>query len=312
MEFRNPFTNATITGHNVDPNAYHANNAERGDASYVMSRSELTEFFHCPSRWRRGYRRPDSDAFDWGHLIDCLVLEADTFEERYAIAPATYPCKPTAKDPRTEKPWTVKATFCTDWQEEQESNGKEVIKYEQYLKAKAAVKWLLEDPEITVFLRNCQRSVMATADFKDAATGLIIPVKVLIDVVPDLHGAYGRSLGDLKTCESADPQAWDKAVYNYNYHVQAALYLDVYTAATEEDRVEFRHVLQESYHPYECGRELLSSDFLEMGRRKYLDALSAYAKCLATNKWPTYSNAAREINGWKVATPKLWMIEQAA
>lgn len=296
----------------MNPEEYHLQMIERGNPAYIMSRSELLEFHHCPRRWFRGYRRPDSDAFDWGSLIDCLVLEPETFDLRYAIAPATYPCEPTKKDPRTEKPWTSKAAFCQDWKEQQEGEGKTVIKYEEYNRAKAAVAWLREDGDISAFLKNCRRSVMVRADYHDAETRVVIPVKILIDVVPELAGAYGKSLGDLKTCESADPNSLDKAVFNYNYHVQGALYLDVYTAATGEDRIEFRHVIQESYAPWECATQLLSDDFLELGRLKYLYALRAYAQCLVTKKWPTYAPNGPVIRGWRVAKPKLWMIEQSA
>src|SRR5580692_9984249 len=71
---------------------------KRGSPLYVMSRSELVEFFLNPKRWLDGFGLPDEEtgeeestpALDWGSLIDALISGVDEFEARFAVAPATY------------------------------------------------------------------------------------------------------------------------------------------------------------------------------------------------------------------------------
>jgi hypothetical protein len=54
---KNPFSNAKVVSHQTNPAKYHELGEGRGLPGFVMSRSELTEFYHCPRRWVRGYRR---------------------------------------------------------------------------------------------------------------------------------------------------------------------------------------------------------------------------------------------------------------
>jgi hypothetical protein len=313
MDAKNPFINARVVSHQTDPSKYHQPGVARGQPGFIMSRSELTEFYHCPRRWVRGYRRKDSDALAWGSLVDCLVIEPHTFKDRFAVPPANYPCEPTKKDPRTEKPWTTRADYCKDWEESERLQGRVVVRHEDYLQAQSAAKALFEEPEISAFIKSSQPSVMVVADYWDEATGITVPVKILIDLLPDEHSHYQHGLGDLKTCDSADPDLWARSVFTYNYHVQAAFYLDVYNAATTEERTDFFHILQESYHPYECGKQIMSAEFLELGRLKYQNALREYALCLARNQWPTYGFARRaeNWNGWLFTKPQLWMLNAA-
>jgi hypothetical protein len=81
-ETRNPFASARILGRQVDQSAYRQDVSLRGTPGYVMSRSELTEFMHCPARWKAGYVRKDTDATDWGTLMDALLLDRNNFDNR--------------------------------------------------------------------------------------------------------------------------------------------------------------------------------------------------------------------------------------
>jgi hypothetical protein len=102
-------------------------------------------------------------------------------------------------------------------------------------------------------------------------------------------------------------------VFFWGLHVQAALYLDLYTRATGEDRTDFLHAISESEPPYEPGRALLTAgsqfDFVEEGRRVYVDALRFYCRCVKSGKWPGYADMAENsIHGWPICQPEAWMI----
>jgi len=301
-ESKNLLTAGKVLGPISDPSIYRSfqsdiypkdiHPCERGDRNYVMGRSSLMEFYRCPNRWKNGYESEDSKATEWGSLVDCLFLTPEAFKNRYSIAPETYPDSKTGEP----KAWNANSNWCKEWIAEQE--GKEVIKHKFFGPACDAVKVLESDLEVKL-LRECsQTQVMATASYHDEETGIVVPLRILIDLLPDVDSKFGKSLADFKTTNCAAMRPWAKHVFDFGYDMQAALYLDVWTANTGEDRVEFRHVVQESFAPYQTERRLLSVESLEIGRNRYKTALQKYCQCLATNAWPGYESQ-RDFDGWQ-------------
>lgn len=278
--------------------------AERGDPKRAMSRSDLREFSICPHRWRAGYKDEPSKSMDWGSLIDCLFLTPDEFEHRYAIAPETYPSTPKRKGDDTEdKPWNWNANFCKDWRDEKEAAGFEVVAKDKIDSAIEAVKRLKENETAFDWAFNSHKQVNLCVNWHDGPTGLIVPVKCLVDVAP----LEGNILGDLKTSASGQLRAWKKDCFAYWYHVQAALYLDAWNAVTGEDRDSFRHIVQENYPPFEVSLRLMSLEFIQIGRNTYQNTLGKYCQCLKTGVWPGYS-ARMTFDGWQLTEPEPWMI----
>lgn len=308
----NPFKTAKIVGENIEPAVYLRQDAKRGDKDYIMSRSELMEFAQCPHRWINGYKEDgETKSTEWGNLIDCLVLQPDAFARRFAVAPAMYPCEPTKKDPRTEKPWNRNATYCWDWQDVQEKNGFTVIKADQKSEAEAAIKTLLADEHLAELISCSRKQVFVMAEYFDEATRLTIVCKALLDIVPNpTNRRFGKCLADFKTSLTADPARWPSICFNHHYDAQSALHMDAYVKATGEDRTDWLHAIQENFSPYETGRCLLSAEFVDMGRMKYVQALRLYAHCLASNEWPGYCDGIGQImDGFPLVEPLPWMIK---
>ena len=281
----NPFASAKIIGTGVNPAEYHKQSAQRGERDFIMSKSELMEFDRCPHRWIMGYRGKETEAQEWGSLLDCLVLTPDRFALDYAVTPLTYPVDGKKGEPPSEKPWNANSNWCKEWMKIQV--GKIPIKAREKNLADGAVKILAAHSDIRDLIAGSDTQVHVVADYKDRETGLMVRVKCLIDLVPKL-ASRSNALADLKTCASAEPFDWSWAVFRNNYHVQSALYLDAYNAATNEEREDFLHIIQESFGPYETDLTLLSLAFVDLGRRKYLTALQRYCLCLAKNEWPGY------------------------
>ncbi len=300
------FTNAKIVSRNTDTSAYHSQQHKRGQPGFVMSRSELTTFAACPSKWIRGWRSEDTESTEWGSLIDCLVLQPDTFKADFAIKPETY------RSDEGEKPWNGNSKVCKQWLADHE--GKSIISAKERIGADAAVSRLVDDDEINDFLQASDKQVMATAGWTDKETGLVVPLKILVDLVPwEDHERFGKDLGDLKTTRDASLRPYNKDVFHHGYHVQAALYLDVYCAATGEDRVGFRHVVSENSSPYEPGLRYISNEYVELGRVTYKSQLAFYCRCLAEQRWPGYDDLEtleRRLCGrWSVCDVEPWMVQ---
>jgi hypothetical protein len=200
---------------------------------------------------------------------------------------------------------------CKDWKKDQEKAGREVIDSEELGDCADAMQRLMMDPRISHYLKISKRQVMVIAEYRDKQTGLVIPVKCLLDLEPDYNDQdYGRSLADYKTARNAAPREWMKAVREHSYDVQAAMSTDIHTTAMGEDRETWYHIVQENLFPWQPARRILSTNFVTLGRLVYTSALKKYAQCLATNVWPSWDDASEATNGWTVIDPEKYMLDR--
>lgn len=297
-------TNAKIVAADYDSAEYHKENSERGTPEYVMGRSSLCEFQRCPSRWKAGYESKDSDATDYGSLLDCLLLTPYHFKRKFVVKPATY-----RDDKGEEKPWNANSKVCKEWLADHE--GLEAVKAEGFDEAQKAIAKLKSDPVIDDYVKCSQRQVYCTAEWHDPTSGVVIPLKILIDLVPDKgHAKFCKTLGDFKTGRDAAVRAWTRQVFNYDYHVQSALYIDVFNAATKENRNDFRHIIQENVAPYQTAKRYIAREFINAGRGAYQSALTFYAWCVKDNHWPDYDHFAdMHVDGWAEIPLESWMVK---
>lgn len=288
----------------TDPTIYHLHGEsfKRGDPMKVMSRSELKKFAQCPRRWLIGTEEDSSDALDFGALVDCIALTPERFEQVYTICPTHYTAVGKKKDDQPEqKPWNWNANYCKEWREQEEAAGKIVVKSEHSSDAWTAVKRLTQEQHIADFLKASRRQVWVNVEWHDEETGLVVPVKCLLDLVPDPKSEFGDTLADLKTTCNASYRAWCKQVFNESWHTQAALYLDAYNIATGLKYRNFEHIISESFAPYEPTHRMLSSEFLQLGRHDYQEQLKDYCRCLKTGNFRGYDCAIAEPESWMLA-----------
>lgn len=294
-ELQNPFTSARIVGKQVSGADYRKQSVERGDPAFVMSRSDLCEFAHCPQRFKNGYSRKDSDATEWGTLMDAVLLQPELIVV-------------------TDEWESFRTDAAKAWRDEQEAAGKVPALERTHLKAQEALAVLMADADVDVaqLLEQSDKSVMVEALYVDGATGLKIFVKALLDIVPPRESEFGNAIVDFKTTNEAFPQIWTRKVWDFNYHCQGGLYSDVYKLASgEEAPRDFCHLIQESMAPWQVGKRLLSSEFMILGRLTIGQALRDYCQCLKTGEWPNYERHSRL--GWKgfdIVDPLPWMITQ--
>lgn len=323
----NVFTNAVVIGSDRDPEKYHQQDAcamhngiatryKRGNLNYRMSRSDLMEFARCPHRWVCGYSRKDSGATDWGSLMDRLLLDEEGFG-KVVLPPAEYPSITTTKkhgDVTEMKPWCGrKSKWGAAWIDEQEKNGFIVTNRAELDECESAIANIRGDESIAKLLAGASNQVEVRADYVDRETGVVVPVKCLIDVVPVGGGAFASSLADFKTARCGALRSWGRFVYGFGYHVQAAMYLDLWNsgnvAKVEGEREDWKIFGCESERPYEPFKRTLSQEFIQLGRVSYQNALRRYAKCLATNSWPGYDvNAPAPYQGFSLTEPEPWML----
>jgi exodeoxyribonuclease VIII len=236
---------------------------------------------------------------DFGSLVDCLFLTPGQFEKRYVIQPETYTNKEDG-----EKPWNWNSNTCKAWRNE--NRGLSIISKEKFDEAVVALERLNADPTIVSFLEQSDRQVWLSGEWKDKETKLKIPLKALIDIVPRADSEYSDYIADLKTTRDAAPMVWNRTVFNFGYHFQAALYLDM-MQVIDPMRSGFGHIVQENKKPFETGKRIMHPDYLEIGRKEYEKALSDYCQCLKSGKFPGYDDTDEAVQGWSTSYPEPWM-----
>lgn len=309
----NPFTNAKVIASGVNPAVYHQREFPRGHREFVMSRGEIMEFNHSPQGWVLGRGEESTPSTEFGSLVDTIVLSPTEFFHRFAIIPEDAPKKPSVTQRNAKKP-SPETIAAIEWWDKWllEHEGCVIVKPDMNGGAHTAAKRLHDDPKIAALLKCSDTQVYVTGEYHDKATGIVVPVKALLDIVPRLGSPFQKSLADLKTAKNAAAGYWNRACFDNDYHVQAAWYSDLYTAATGEDRTDWLHVIVENMPPYEPARRILDTAFVDLGRDMYIAALQRYCRCLAAGYWPGYDDDQRDsANGWTWTHVEPWMISRA-
>lgn len=98
-----------------------------------------------------------------------------------------------------------------------------------------------------------------------------------------------RYIADLKTCQDASPEGFSKAIYQFGYHISAALYLDGANQVGKEI-TDFIFICVETSAPYLTAIYSLSEEAIEIGRRDYREALRQLKQCIKADRWAGYND----------------------
>lgn len=290
---------------NVKPSDYHAlkGGCERGNAAYVMSRSDLVDFSKCPSKWRVGILKKSTQAMDFGSLVDCLVLDPSRFAKDYVIEPDVYQPEGSA----TSKPWSNNALVCQRWNEEQKVARREIVDLGTLEKARACANRIHGNHRIADILAHSQKQVMFCVEWHDDETGVVVPFVCLIDILPEFGVVsktpdLGRSIYDLKTARDAEYSAWVKAVFSDKLYFQAGCYTLAANAVTGLKYDMFGHAIAENTPPYEPTARLITQEWLSAGVSAFEYEMRRYCKAVKTGFFEGYDN--------KWVEPEPWMIDK--
>lgn len=106
----------------------------------------------------------------------------------------------------------------------------------------------------------------------------------------------GKVCLDVKSTDDASPDGFRRSILKWNYHTQAAWYLDGIEAATGNRPGAFVFAAFEKKAPYAAAFYYADDAMIEAGRAQYRKALRTYADCVARNEWPGYSNQIEMIS----------------
>lgn len=287
----------TIVFEDMPNEIYHA---VVGISSSKIKDAMISMMYYNAKHNTKEIERESGSQFDIGNVFHSICLEPDLTSKEYICEPSGegVPQKPTT--PQIEKynewvklgspeksenpkayPTDLMFERCGFWNDFYETtSGRYPVAADDWKLAEAMVNSAMSDEDASKLLRHparrCETSYFKRCDI----TGMIIKAR------PDIE--VGRIIGDLKSIAlrgSYDEKylisALRKEVFNRNYHLSAAMYLDI----TGKD--QFLWIFtnkQKGYHWTATVRA--SSEILEQGRELYLEYKQKISDAYTSGKWP--------------------------
>lgn len=218
-----------------------------------------------------GLTKKQSPALLLGSAVHCAVLEPDEFGKRYALADF---------DRRTKE---GKAAY-----QDMLDNGQQGLTSDVYVQCLGMQRSVLNHPLAKDLLQNGDAEVSCFQNIDGTHT------KARAD--------YLRKDGiivDLKTTANASPLEFAKSVATFNYHRQAAWYMDLFSR--EIDVSEFYFICVEKEPPYAVAIYTLDEQAIEKGQSECDRLFTLYKHCLEMDDWPAYPSEVQTLSlpAWK-------------
>lgn len=215
-----------------------------------------------------------------GTAVHTLVLEPDTWNKRYVIAPSGI-------DRRTK---AGKET----WLKFQEDAGDRVVLKQEDAKMVILMAQCVHDHPAARKLLSAAGEAETTHMWKDATTGVQCKCR------PDYLHADGSTIVDLKTTRDASPSGFARSVAEYRYWVQASWYLSGVEQATGKRPEQFVFICVENTAPYATGVYVADAEMIQRGAEQAREDLDLLARCKRDSHWPSYSDRIETISlpGW--------------
>jgi hypothetical protein len=211
-----------------------------------------------------------------GSAVHTAVLEPGLFADTYAVAPVC--------DKRTTKGKKTWADFCAA------NEGKEILKKDEYTQCCEMSREAGKNPTIREL---CFMKGFTEMSFVwiDEDTGVLC--KGRIDRFSRLWG--NSVIADLKTTENASEDAWKREVVKYQYHTQAAFYMDGLQTISPAEARKFLWLALEKKPPYALAIYEPDAATIGKGRSMYRNYLRQYLKANTSGEWPGYDQGIQAL-----------------
>lgn len=248
----------------VPDNVYHD-----GDG---LSSSDLKLLNRSPMHFNSKVQK-DSPTFAFGRAFHCAVLEPNRYIESVAIIPDVDRRTKKGKEEYLEWADTINdgAIILTESDHDKIGHMRESIDHN------ASEYFTDGHAELSGYYWSKSYSEM---------------LKIRPDYILD------DAIIDVKTCVDARESAVTRSIYQYDYHLSAAYYMDVANMIEGNDKIKrFIWVFIEKEYPYGVTVCEAHESLLEMGRDKVTNALEMYKHCSEAGEWEGYSNEVITIYG---------------
>lgn len=239
-----------------------------------LRQSDLTWMERSPAHYRAAVLAPpkeDTKAGIMGTLFHTAILEPDLFKKAYHVKPKTY------ENAKKElKKWNANANECKEWL------------------AKHSNRPVISGDEQSALLAM-RGSVMAHSSARAALVGGMTEHCMFVN---DPHTGIkmkarpdrltGNAIVDPKSTDDASPSGFARSIFKFNYHIQAAWYLDIANLLGLEKK-HFIFIAVEKEPPYAVEVYELDQESIAIGRSKYRKWIELFATCSERDEWPGYN-----------------------
>lgn len=269
----------------IDIEDYHGN-IDLFDAMSISS-SGLKQFIERPSLYwanspynENRIKKDDTKSLNLGQAAHHLLLGEEGFAKKFALRPDTY-----INDKNEEKPFNARSTWCKIWLADTEAENKRVVTSDDLITLKGMKQSLERHPAIKGGLLNglVEHSMITKSH------GIWLRSR------PDNIPLDGADYSDLKTCARLEYGELMRTIYNFGYHIQAAIVRRNAMALTGEFG-SFFYVFVETKAPFDCRLVELRPEDMDLGDRQIDLALRYLNICLAKKQWPSYEGFSPSID----------------
>jgi hypothetical protein len=264
----------------IEPNAvYHA--------SEPVSKSDLARIARSPAWFKYCQDNPpkQTDSMLFGSAFHKFVLEPDDFDKEFVVAPII--------DKRTKAGKEQYAEFI-------EANpGKSIIGADDFEIIKGMRESIVANKYAKALIQGVtERSFYWT----DAITGEKCKCR------PDVIRKIGMRnvVVDLKSCESAATDDFQRDAINCSYDLQAYMYTEGLRNITGEEH-DFIFVAVEKKPPYLLNILQADEFILKRGEALFREYLGIYHECKQTGNWYGYNGFSGAIN---TLTLPAWLLKE--
>lgn len=263
----------------------HMSNADYRASKDVISKSGLDRIAISPAHYKWYLDNPTVETPDliFGRAFHTMILEPEMVDQEIIIMPDAWQTKKECGRAIADQ----KDEFIL------RHRGKTMITADMMEMAKGMAQAVEEHAAARVLLRKDAGKAEISAFWQDEVTG--VDCRARFDWLRD-----DGLIVDLKTTRCAKPGTFEKLALNHRYHVQAAFYMEAYRRITGSEPIGFAFVAVDKEPPYCTCAYVAQPDFIELGRREYIENIRLYAKCRKSNDWPGYP----EVQLMQLSLPK--------
>jgi exodeoxyribonuclease VIII len=251
-----------------------------------ISRSGIMLFKKSPLHYWDRYENPERVPMKetpqqlLGTVTHKAILEPKAFAEDYVFE---------EKVDRRTKEGKARAEELLDIYK-----GKTIVDLDTFEKIMGMRDSFISHPNAKDFLKGSQ--IEKSIFWQDPQTNIQCKAR------PDIYIPDKSIVVDLKTTTDASMPAFQRAMANYGYHIQAAMIRDGIYHATKKVIQHYVFIAIETVAPYAIGVYILDGDAIDRGHNEYVAILNEFKDRKKENAkvWPSYSTCTVSLPAYYV------------
>jgi len=249
----------------MDTGFYSMSNEEYQKETAV-SKSDLTLFARSPAHYKCKEKRKETPALIFGDAVHTAILQPDIYIKRYAFQP---------------EGMKLSTTAGIAFKEEAAEKGQIILSWDISGRIGEMRKAIRQHPTASKLIYG-EGPAEISGFWVDERTGLECRLRA-----DKIRSDLGIVI-DLKTCEDARFEAFQRSIATYRYHWQGAHYLDGVSEITGIPHTNFVLLAIEKEPPFAISIYRIDDAAVYAGREEIKILMNEFRECKDRDVWPAY------------------------